>query len=175
MPRYRPIIVLLAFLLPAATAFAQTPPSATLMVQGQQLVLNGYGEREQWWIDVYRCALYLTQRTSSLAVIRHPDTAKAIRIRVLFDDIPDAMPKRWRTIFAEELSRRTFRRLRIGYRDLGRGDVLTFSYAPGKGTAIRANGEILFTDPGHDLMLELIDQWLGPRPVSRNLKRLLLG
>jgi hypothetical protein len=56
-----------------------------------------------------------------------------------------------------------------------KGDVLTVEYEPGKGTTIRGNRLTAVTRAPHGLMVAFLDQWLGQRPVSEDLKRTLLG
>lgn len=141
--------------------------------QGTMLALNGYGEREVMWMDVYRCALYLARPSSDPAEIIKMRDAKLLRVQVLIDGAPDEMPQRWRETLDEELTGRLFRRIKKAYRRASAGDELTFAYLPGTGTTFYFNGERIFNDPGYGLMESLLDQWMGARPVSRNLKRLL--
>ncbi len=144
-----------------------------LQVLGERLVLNGFGERERWMMDVYGCALYLPEKSSSLDYILSPETPSAIRIVVNYDP-PSNPPDQWEATFRQELSRELLGRMMGVYDDLEAGDVVMFVYAPGRGTKALLNGRRLFTDKGHGLMAALLDQWLGPRPVSKNLRRLLL-
>ena len=58
---------------------------------------------------------------------------------------------------------------------LEKGNVLTFTYLPGlSGTVLRAQGQEM-TIPGKDFADALLSAWLGPAPVSEDLKRQLLG
>lgn len=157
-------------------AVADDPPRSfprQLQVLGERLVLNGFGERERWMMDVYGCALYLPEKSPSLDYILSPETASAIRIVVNYDP-PSNPPDRWESTFRQELSKELLGRMMDVYDDLESGDVVMFAYAPGRGTIALLNGRRLFTDKGHGLMAALLDQWLGPRPVSKNLRRLLL-
>lgn len=163
-----------ALFLSAHSVLAQeaTVPSR-INYQGTDLRLNGYGEREVMWMDVYRCALYLPRRSSDPAQIVRTPKPKLLKIRVLTDAAPDDMPERWRETLDSELTDRLFRRMKKVYRRASSGDELTFAYLPGKGTSFYFNGKRIFNDPGYGLMESLLDQWMGPKPVSRNLKRLL--
>ena len=62
----------------------------------------------------------------------------------------------------------------IEQRALAKGDVLTVEYEPGKGTTIRGNALTAGSRAPHGLMVAFLDQWLGQRPVSEDLKRTLL-
>ena len=57
---------------------------------------------------------------------------------------------------------------------LEKGNVLTFTYLPGSGTVLRGQGQEM-TIPGKDFADALLSAWLGPAPVSGDLKRQLLG
>lgn len=174
--RLRAAAILLVLFTPvSAVADDRAGLPETLVVAGETLQLNGYGEREILWAEIYRAALYLPRRSADVGFIRDAGTAKALQILTLASDIPDRMPSDWRTVFREELSRELFGKLRNAYRDLVQGDVLTFAYAQGAGTTVSVNGDAILTDPGHGLMADLLDQWVGEDPVSRNLRRLLLA
>lgn len=177
MRRFSCIFVLACLLCPALLspgAWAQDAPvPGKIVYQDVALRLNGYGEREVMWMDVYRCALYLARRSGDPAEIVRAREPKVLVIRVLTDNAPDDMPARWRQTLDAELTDRLFRRIKKSYRRAGTGDVLKFAYLPGKGTRFYFNDRHVLTDPGYGLMESLLDQWLGPRPVSRNLKRLL--
>jgi hypothetical protein len=55
-----------------------------------------------------------------------------------------------------------------------KGDVLSFTYVPGVGTLMRAQGQKL-TIQGKDFADALLSVWLGPKPISGALKRQLLA
>ncbi len=55
-----------------------------------------------------------------------------------------------------------------------KGDVLVVEYEPGKGTTIRGNNATAVSRAPHGLMVAFLDNWLGQRPVSEELKRILL-
>lgn len=142
--------------------------------KGASLVLNGHGEREIMWMSVYRCALYLARTiTDPAKIVRSRDVPKVLKIRILTDNAPAEMPDQWRKTLESELTDRLFQRMKKGYAKTSAGDELTFAYLPGQGTSFYFNDKKVFNDPGYGLMEALLDQWLGPEPVSGNLKRLL--
>ena len=142
-------------------------------VSGTHLVLNGYGVRERLFLDVYGCALYAPRRTSSSDYLMAPTTPTAIRIRV--DLTPPAdPPARWEETFRNALTPALYAHLTSVYEGLAAGDVLLFTYAPERGTRAYLNNRHVFTVAGHGLMRGLLDQWLGPYPVSADLRRQLL-
>tara|TARA_R110002126_G_scaffold5452_13_gene28784 strand:+ start:90 stop:623 length:534 start_codon:yes stop_codon:yes gene_type:complete len=166
-------LFVLSCLLSSGARAQDTPVPAKIVYRDVALRLNGYGEREVMWMDVYRCALYLARRSADPAEIVRTREPKLLVIRVLTDNAPADMPARWRETLDAELTAPLFRRIKKSYRRAGTGDVLKFAYLPGKGTRFYFNDRLVLTDPGYGLMESLLDQWLGARPVSRNLKRLL--
>ncbi len=169
---FRPSLALFFFtLVCAAPAPAAVAPQ--IEYRGLSLHLNGYGEREILWTDVYRCALYLPETSSDRARIVDQRTAKVIRVTVLIDNLPDDMPARWRETLSDELNGEMFKRMKSAFRAAGAGDELQFGFVPGTGTEVRLNDEVILNDPGFGLMQALLEQWLGPNAISRNLRRLL--
>lgn len=160
----------------AASATAEELPSHFPPVETvgrHNLVLNGYGERARWFLNVYGCAIYAPRKTSSSKFLMSRSTPTAIRIRVNFTPPADP-PDRWEATFREALPDDLYGEMIGVYEDLEAGDMIRFAYAPEIGTKAYLNGRLLFRDPGHGLMRGLLDQWLGPRPVSLNLRRNLL-
>lgn len=161
-------------LCPSADAVEVSPRiPQTLDVADQHLTLNGYGARKRWDLTIYECALYVPHRSASTSYILSPSTPSALRIRLTFDP-PATVPDRWKQTFRSELSHEVLDLLRQTYERLDSGDVVLFAYAPGHGTSTYRNGHLLFTDEGHGLMVALLDQWIGSRPVSRDLRDRLL-
>jgi hypothetical protein len=154
-------------------ALAAVPETVT--VDGQTLVLNGYGTREALAIDLYTAALYLPRPMSDADEIEDPALAKAFRIEVVYQGaLPDEIPETWREELLPPLNEGQAAALRRAYRTLARGDVITVSYAPGSGTTVALNGEAVLRDPGHGLIAGCLDLWLGPDPVSEDLRARLL-
>lgn len=152
---------------------ASDPVPRRMVFDDVELQLNGYGEREIFWTDVYRCALYLSEPSNDRAAIIATREPKALVITVLIDNLPDDMPQRWRETLSDELNREMYKRMKSAFRGAGAGDELRFAYVPGVGTRVTLNGERILVDPGYGLMAALLDQWLGGNAVSRNLRRLL--
>lgn len=169
------LLVAVAAVFVAAPSVAETTPPRNLAVEDAVLVLNGHGTREELWTDIYDCALYLPEASANLRYIFDPATPKAVRIRVLYDDIPERMPDEWRAMFRSALSPQSYTRLRQAYGQLRQGDVLVVSYAPDRGTQIAVNEQPIVDDAGHGLIDVVLRQWLGDDPVSEDLQRRLLN
>jgi len=167
--------ILAAFVLWSHPGLAQENAVAPRIdYKGTSLVLNGHGEREIMWMSVYRCALYLGRMiTEPEKIVQSSDVPKVLKILILTDNAPAEMPDQWRKTLESELTDCLFQRMKKRYGKASAGDELKFAYLPGQGTSFYFNGKKVFNDPGYGLMEALLDQWLGPEPVSGNLKRLL--
>lgn len=152
---------------------ARLPP--TLRAGGQSLHLTGCGTREALLSDVYVVALYLPETGMPRERILAPETAKAVRLRVVYDgSMPQDIPESWNEPLRDMVDhdlRQTFREL---YRRFRSGDRLTITYAPQSGTEIALNGQTLRRAADDRLIRPLLRLWIGREAVSDNLRRLLL-
>lgn len=169
-------VAILALFCPAA-ALAAAPP--TVVLDDLRLERNGSGIREMLWIDIYEAALYLPgdrlaefRRGDTLTL--DGDTPAAFRIELLIDEVP-SIPGRWRDIFERHMTPDQLVRLEAAYDRLGKGDTILFHYRPGIGTVIAMNTGSSERVDGPGLMADLLAEWVGPEPVSRDLRAKLMG
>lgn len=195
----RPVGVLLVavlLLVPAARAAGQdlrapTPPKATLTgvsmarsieVADHALVLNGMALRKKAFIKVYVAGLYLLRKNSDALEILDADDPRVVVMEFLRgvsagqlcdawnDDREANTPKASASLLAR------YETLCAAMEDVEKGDRLTFTYLPRKGTEIRVRGAVKGTVPGKDFADALFRSWIGPRPGPGNdFKRALLG
>jgi hypothetical protein len=139
------------------------------------LVLNGQGFRETWFTKVYHVALYLSERTVDPHIIRESKAPKAIRLTVTYNgNMADGIPDNWQEEIWPEVSQAQKKKLQNAYADLKEGDTVLITYHPQAGcTVLRGTHEVLI-DSGRGLMDGFLTLWIGPEPVSENIKRLLL-
>ena len=168
-------VLLLGFqMVCAAELDGETIPS-DITYQGSTFVINGCGTREMLWHKLYQASLYLNEKTSNIEKIMNQNTAKLLRLQVLYEkNLPDEIPNIWQEPLEEEISKELFKLLQNLYSDLNTRDVLLFIYDPDSGTKVSKNGNTLVTATDSVLMDTLLENWLGDEPVSSNLKRLLL-
>ena len=105
-------------------------------------------------MDVYQCAIYLDRESTNselLLELKHP---VAVRIKILISELPDQVPDAWREAIKPEISHKLYSRF--------------------KKQNCYIKNEIKFSDPGSGLMQALLEQWLGPHPVSKDLKATLI-
>jgi hypothetical protein len=166
--------LLLAQLLFWGNSSQRTFPPAT-SADGNNLVLNGYGIRELWWLDLYAVGLYLPQRNSNLSQINQPDMPKSIWIKLLYaGPRPKDLPRSLKRELFPVLTPSQEQALEAAYDTLKRGDLIRIVYTPEGGTQMFLNGKHVVT-ADHRVMERLLDRWIGPAPVSKDLRRLLLG
>ena len=140
------------------------------------LVKAGEATREKLLVDLYRVSLYLPSRQVSMERVSDQAVPKAFRIEVLYDGgTPGDIPQDWTEELLPSLPQSKERELRQVYQDLEEGDTLRVVYAPGISTTVKLNGRTLFTDPGAGLIGGLVDVFLGPDPVSEDIRQNLLG
>lgn len=150
-----------------------------LKVEGTSLELNGAGLRERLYFDVYVVGLYLEKPTRDARVAIRSDQVKHVVIVMRRDVDPDdfagALKEGIQKNSAEALPTlsRRLARLERAIPRLTEGMLLSFTYRPGEGTRFRAEGTEL-TIEGKDFVDALLLVWLGPNPVSGDLKRDLL-
>jgi len=124
---------------------------------------------------LYIVAVYAEARPLDLAHLARADVAKALRIEVASDDDPfGPLTRPWRRELVPQLDFAASAQLLAIVGAVRKGDVLLVDYEPGKGTTIQGNGRTAVSRAPHSLMVAFLDQWLGQRPVSEELKRTLL-
>ena len=143
-----------------------------------RLALIGEGTRtDQLGGDaLYTVAVYAEAGPLDVARLADAKTSKALRIEILKDDDPfNPLTRPWRRELVPSLDLAAATHLRAITAPARKGDVLMVEYEPGRGTTIRGNTLTVTTRAPHGLMVAFLDQWLGQRPVSEDLKRTLLG
>lgn len=169
--RYAGLLLVALLIAPAALAAPQN-----IEVAGQDLVKAGEAKREKMFIDLYRVALYLPVRDASMRRITQKSTPKAFHIEVLYDGkVPGDIPKNWAEELLPPLPEAKANDLRRIYSNLRQGDALLFTCPPGGPTSATLNGKTIFSDPGTELMAGVVDIFLGPKPVSEDMRARLLG
>jgi hypothetical protein len=157
-------------------AGVSVPDSAT--VGGQAVVLNGLGLREKYYIDVYVGALYLAKRTASGAEAIASDTPKRISMHFIYAQVTrDQLVETLREGFrhAPAAPAGTLDQLCGLMADVKAGDVVSFDYVPGAGTAISVRGRVKGTIPSKEFMTSLWSVFLGTSPPTARLKAGMLG
>ncbi len=128
------------------------------------------------WNSLYLVAIYLEEATSDVDKIMSDSSAKAIRLKVLYDnELPEELPELWREPLQEEMNREMLETVLNLYDQISTGDIVIFTYHPELGTRVSLNNERVIERNNSTLITTLLYNWIGIEPVSENLKRLLLN
>jgi hypothetical protein len=160
----------------AGVKFPETVP-----VDGKELKLNGAGVRTKAIFKVYAAALYLETPTKDGAQVISSDQSKHVRMSMLrdlekakiTDAISEGMEKNNKA--AMPALKERLDKLKGAVPDLKKGDHLTITYVPGKGTQVQSKSSEPLTIEGKDFADALFGVWLGAKPVDDDLKDGLLG
>jgi len=178
------VVALLAlpFQTHARRAAGVTLPDS-IRVGGKTLALNGMGVHEVtvFGVDVYVAGLYLEKRTRQSSSILSPGGTKQLSLRFkrdvdrsdLLETIRDELRPTLRRQSASVRSdvNRILRTLR-GVKD---GDSMTITMKADGSVELRQNGGLRAQTKNEALAPDLLSNWVGSRPLSKDLKRRLLG
>jgi len=151
---------------------------------GQTLVLNGVGLREQFWVDVYVGSLYLAEKSADVARILSTPGPWRVQLDFVYKEVSrDKLLDAWREGFEGNQSAETLAMLNdrierfYGFftGSAVAGDQYAFDYSPATGVRISRNGETLGTIEGDDFRTALLEIWLGNKPADKQLKKGMLG
>jgi hypothetical protein len=124
--------------------------------------------------DLYKIALYATPPFDQSQLLS-PDVAKALRIEVTYERDWRRPAVDWFRELVPRLEPAAVAHLLGVFAPLRRGDIVLIEYAPRRGTTVHINRSTAVFGARHELMLAFLDHWLGQRPVSEDIKRVLLG
>ncbi|HEX7029509.1 MAG TPA: chalcone isomerase family protein [Gammaproteobacteria bacterium] len=167
---------------PAAELAGVTLPD-TVELGGQELVLNGMGLREKFWVDVYVGALYLPEPADTAETAINMDGPSRVVMHFVHDAPADKIVDGWKEGFANNNEKAVIDALgeRIatfnGFftEDIVEGQAVVLDYVPGQGTTVSIDGEMKGTIEGADFNRALRAVWLGPKPPSKEFRGGLLG
>lgn len=168
---------------PAQTKIGGATLPNTVSYVGENLVLNGAGVREKYWMDMYAGGLYLKNKTSNSKEIVAANEPMALKIHILSklissEKMVEAVNEgfenttkgnmaalsseinKFKSFFDEEISK---------------NDVFDIVYIPSKGVVVYKNGKEKGTIKGMDFKKALFGIWLSDNPADKKLKEGLLG
>ena len=151
---------------------------------GEQLVLNGVGLREKFWVDVYVGSLYLSKKTNSVADILSSQNAWRVQMDFVYEEVDkEKLVTAWREGFnmnqekdvINAISDRMDQFYGFFNENAVENDQFIIDYIPDQGTTVSKNNNVLGTIPGVDFKNALLEIWLGNFPADDSLKRDMLG
>lgn len=159
---------------------------STLSYEGSELILNGSGIRNKYFMDVYVCGLYLPEKCKNAEEIIKSDGPMAVRLHIISKLITrDNMERVVREGFVRSTDGNTaaiqpqidelmtdFKKTPVNV-----NDVFDMCYIPGKGLQGYKNekpwGPIIVCGP--EYRSALVGIWLSDDPISPDLKNKMLG
>ncbi len=163
-----------------AGTFAGVTLPDTVPVGGQNLVLNGMGLREKYFLDVYVGGLYLPSKSKDSAAIIALEAPKRVTMHFIYEEVPK--DKITETLYEGVAKYPQYSGLKgsmdtfAGWmEDLKAGDEMVYEYVPGQGTSVIIKGKKKGTIPGSDFMKLVFSIYLGPNPANAALKTGMLG
>ncbi len=182
-------LIAIAIILTAQFSSAQktvggvTMPSEITCAE-TDLVLNGIGIREKFWIDLYVAALYLKSKTKNEKSIISSDEIMSLKLHIVSGLVSsEKMSASIEESFKVSTGGNTTNlRARIDSfkviflkEQIVKGVVYDISYVPGKGTEVYTNGDLQAIIKGLDFKIALFNIWLGTVPADEGLKKDLLN
>jgi long-chain acyl-CoA synthetase len=184
----RPGPLLLALLaVPALAAeVAGVKIEDRVTVESSELVLNGAGLRTKFFVNIYVAGLYLAQKKTSTSEVLALPGPKRMSMRLmrnlsakqLVDALEEGIRDNTPAAERESLKDRVadLSALMNSLQSAKEGDVIALEWVPGTGTRVLMNGAARGKPiPGEDFYRALLRIWLGDDPVSKDLKKTLLG
>ena len=184
----RLLLITVFSLLLSFNSFSQIRVGRTVMDYsvesfGEELRMNGAGDRSILFIELYSIALYLQEKSRDAIGICYEDetmtlttviTSKIIDRKMFVESITEDFERVTDNNLAP-LQERIDRTLAMLHEPIVKNDVISFAYEKGVGTHFIKNGKELGVIEGQDFKFALYKIWLGDEPVNNKLKNELLG
>jgi hypothetical protein len=167
--------------------FAQTKKfhgvsfNTELKLDGENLVINGAGLREKYFMDLYVAGLYVPKKTEDAKKVIYDDTEMAIHIKIVSSSVTrerfiESVNAGFATSKHGSASKEEIKKF-VGFfsESIEEGDKIYLDYIPGKGVRVTKNGAVKGTIPGLDFKKALFGIWFGTPPVQESLKEEMLG
>jgi hypothetical protein len=152
-----------------------------VQVGGDKLALNGLGLREAtaFQVDVYVAGLYLENKSRNADKILSSEQKKHLVLRFVREvdrsDVTEAFEESFSTMGKMSSLGSKIRKLNSWMTSMNEGDVMAFTYEPGKGLTVGVKGRKRGVIEGADFARAFFAIWLGSNPPNSGLKRGLLG
>ncbi len=153
----------------------------TLTLGGEQLALNGLSVRTATLlkVKVYVIGLYLEERSQDDAAIISSKQRKRVVMHFVHHVDAVALRHGWRHGFKKnapdlEAVRVRLEALEGAMRDVNAGEQLLMDFV-GNDVEVRFNDELVATIEGREFQQALLSCWLGPKPLTEELKAGMLG
>ncbi|MCP4136801.1 MAG: chalcone isomerase [bacterium] len=156
---------------------------ATLSAGGENLVLNGTGIREKFFMDIYVAGLYLKKKENNAQKIINANETMAIRLHIVSGIVSgDKMAEATHEGFQKStkgntapIKKKITRFVSVFKSGIDKYDIYDLIYIPGEGVKVYKNKKFKLRTPGLDLKKALFGIWLCRRKDLKDLRKGLLG
>lgn len=156
---------------------------ASIPAGKDNLVLNGGGIREKYFMDMYVGGLYLLKKSQDAKTIVNADELMAVKLHIVSGMITsEKMITAINEGFANSTGNNTAplkskieKFTAVFNEGIAEGDIYDLIYIPSKGVAIFKNGKLKETIDGIEFKKALFGIWLGEKPADSALKSGMLG
>jgi hypothetical protein len=180
------IVLLIVFLAAPVTAMeigGVNLADEVVQSDGTSLKLNGAGIRSKFFFKIYVGALYLQAPSSDSGEVINSDAGKQVYMHFLYDEVDkEDLVEAWNDGFEANGSAAQLAELapqiesfNTMFDSVKSGDVIVLDYQPNSGTSVTIRGKQIGRvagKPFNDLLLSI---WLGPEPVTDDLRDEMLG
>lgn len=174
------------FLLIGFQSFSQTKTISgvkfptTAKIGKNNLVLNGGGLREKYWMDLYVAALYLEAKTTDASKVIYGNEEMAIHIKIISSSVTrerfiESVNEGFANASCKASADEKKKFISFFSDPFKNGDIIHLDYTPEKGVKVTKNGVVKGTIPGYDFKKALFSIWFGSKPADETLKKGMLG
>jgi hypothetical protein len=155
-----------------------------IKICNHELILNGSGIRNKFFIDVYIGSLYLEEPKNDAESIIKSKTIKSMELII----ISNFITRKNLTIFLKSelknsITPEEFKLLEnhielllsTFHEEIEKGDRFSLNIIPNVGVVVYKNNRFIKSIKSDDLGKRLIELWIGKNPVDKNLKKQVLG
>ncbi|WP_235908692.1 chalcone isomerase family protein [Roseiconus nitratireducens] len=147
-----------------------------------RLLLNGWGARTKFYLEMYVAGLYLTKTNSDPAAIAAANEPMSIRVKITSGMVSQAKMVQSLTdgfhnatggnVASIQPEINQFRKCLT--EAITKGDTFDFVYLPEHGVMISKNGKLKGVVAGIEFKKALFNIWLSDKPADANLKKAML-
>ena len=152
-----------------------------LTINNTKCYLNGAGIRKKFFFSIYVIGLYLPEKSNDASKIINLNKDKGVLMVFTYHKIsPKKIQNAWKEGFEknhyyESLKAQVDEFNSFFDKEVHKGDKFFLTYSPENGTCVYINDNKKGCIKGEQFMKGLFSIWLGDNPISKGLKKKLLG
>ena len=176
------VLIATAITMNAQKTVAGVKVEEKLVLEEQNLVLNGVGTRVKLFMDMYVGALYLEKKSTNANEIMASKDGAAIRLTIVSglissDKMIDAVTEGFENSTGGKtapLKPKIDKFISFFKEEIKKGDVFTMVNTD-EGVVVYKNNTKKGVIEGNDFKKGLFGIWLSAKPADKNLKKAMLG